>query len=71
MTLNVKKCGYIAPPDDRAQVYLGDETLPRLQEYSYLGFPMTGLGIDFSKHLTRRLDQACGRVTFLSLHSDR
>jgi hypothetical protein len=71
MTLNVKKCGYIAPPDDRAQVHLCDETLPRLQEYSYLGFPMTGSGIDFSKHLARRLDQACGRATFLSLHSDR
>jgi hypothetical protein len=71
MTLNVKKCGYIAPPDDRAQVHLGDEALPRLQEYPYLGFPMTGSGIDFSKHLTRRLDQDCGRATFLSLHSDR
>jgi len=32
---------------------------------------MTDSGIDFSKHLTRRLDQAYGRATFLSLHSDR
>jgi len=30
MTLNVKKCGYIALPDDQAQVHLGDEALPQL-----------------------------------------
>lgn len=71
MTLNVKKCGYIAPPEDQDPVYLGDEKLPRLEEYSYLGFPVTGAGIDFDKHLTKRLDQACGRANFLSLHSDR
>lgn len=71
MTLNVKKCGYIAPQEDRDLVYLGDEEVPRLQDYPYLGFPMTGAGIDFDKHLTKRLDQACVRATFLSLHSDR
>ena len=70
MTLNVKKCGYIALPDDRAQVHLGDKTLLQLQEYLYLGFPMTDLGIDFSEHLTRHLDQTCGHATFLSLHLD-
>ena len=71
MTLNVKKCGYIAPPEDEVSVHLAGEELPRLQEYSYLGFPMTRAGIDFHKHLSQRLEQACGRATFLSLHSDR
>jgi hypothetical protein len=71
MTLNVKKCGYIAPPEDEGSVHLAGEELPRLQEYSYLGFPMTRTGIDFRKHLNKRLEQACGRATFLSLHSDR
>jgi hypothetical protein len=71
MTLNVKKCGYIAPMEDQELVYLGHEELPRLREYPYLGFPTTGAGIDFGKHLIERLDQACGRATFLSLHSDR
>lgn len=32
---------------------------------------MTRTGIDFRKHLNKRLEQACGRATFLSLHSDR
>lgn len=71
MSLNVKKCGYIAPPESRESVCLGEVELPRVGEYSYLGFPMTGVGIDFAKHLTKRMDQACGRAAFLSLHSDR
>lgn len=71
MTLNVKKCGYIAPAESSEPVYLGEEEIPRLEEYTYLGFPMTGSGIDFAKHMAKRLDQACGRASFLSLHSDR
>lgn len=31
---------------------------------------MTGAGINFAKRLIKRLDQACGRADFLSLHSD-
>lgn len=45
--------------------------VPRVENYAYPGFPVTGAGIDFTKHLTKRLDQACGRADFLSLHSDR
>jgi hypothetical protein len=71
MTLNVKKCGYIAPIEDQGPIHLDHEELPRLREYLYLGFPTTSAGIDFGKHLTKRLDQAYGRATFLSLHSDR
>jgi hypothetical protein len=71
MTLNVKKCGYIAPPKDRIVVRLGREEVPRLDHYVYLGFPITDVGIDFEGHLTKRLDRALGRTTFLSLHSDR
>lgn len=71
MTLNVKKCGCIAPPASREAVRLGEDHVPRVEEYSYLGFPVTGAGINFAKHLTKRLDQACGRADFLSLHSDR
>jgi hypothetical protein len=70
MTLNIKKCGYIALIEDQELVHLDNEELPRLREYPYLGFPTTGARIDFGKHLIKRLDQACGRATFLSLHSD-
>jgi hypothetical protein len=71
MTLNVKKCGYLAPPDDDAIVYLGGERVPGLDRYVYLGFPVTNVGIDFEGHLTGRLDRALGRAAFLTLHSDR
>lgn len=67
MALNVKKCGYVAPLESNERVYVGGEELPRLEEYTYLGFPMTDGGIDFTKHLRTRLDQACGRTSFLSL----
>jgi hypothetical protein len=67
----VKKCGYLAPGDDRVIVHLGREEVPRLDRYAYLGFPVTGIGIDFEGHLAGRLDRALGRAAFLSLHSDR
>jgi hypothetical protein len=71
MTLNVKKCGYLTPPDDDTIVYLRGERVPRLDRYVYLGFPVTNVGIDFEGHLTGRLDRALGRAAFLTLHSDR
>ena len=45
--------------------------MPRLDRYVYLGFPVTGIGIDFEGHLAGRLDRALGRTAFLTLHSDR
>jgi hypothetical protein len=71
MTLNVKKCGYLAPPDDNTVTYLGREEVPRLDRYVYLGFPVIGVGIDFEGHLTSCLDRALGRAAFLTLHSNR
>ena len=71
MTLNVKKCGYLAPPEDDTVVRLRREEVPRLDRYVYLGFPVTGIGIDFEGHLASRLDRALGGTAFLTLHSDR
>jgi hypothetical protein len=68
-TLNVGKCGYLAPLNDEAIVRLGREEIPRLDRYAYLGFPITCVGIDFEGHLTGRLDRSLGRAAFLSLHS--
>ena len=56
MTLNVKKCGYLTPPNDNTVVYLRREEVPRLDRYVYLGFPVIGVGIDFEGHLTGYLD---------------
>ena len=71
MTLNVKKCGYLAPSNDSTIVRLRREEIPRLDRYVYLGFPVTGVGIDFEGHLVGRLDRALGRTTFLALYSNR
>jgi hypothetical protein len=70
MTLNVKKCSYLAPSNDSTIVRLRREEIPRLDRYVYLGFPVTGVRIDFEGHLAGRLDQALGCATFLTLHSD-
>jgi hypothetical protein len=71
MTLNVKKCGYLAPSNNGTIVRLRREEIPRLDHYVYLGFPITGIGIDFEGHLASRLDRALGRTMFLTLYSDR
>jgi hypothetical protein len=71
MTLNVKKCGYLAPSNDSTIVRLRREEIPRLDRYVYLGFPVIGVRIDFEGHLAGRLDLALGRAAFLTLHSDR
>jgi hypothetical protein len=70
MTLNVKKCGYLTPPDDNTIIRLGREEVPRLDHYVYLGFPITGVGIDFEGHLAGCLDRALGYAMFLMLYSD-
>ena len=71
MTLNVKKCGYLAPLKDSTVVRLGGEEILRLDRYVYLGFPIIDVGIDFEGHLASRLGRALGRTTFLTLHSNR
>ena len=41
-----------------------------VEEYDYLGFPMTPRGIDFCKHLNKRMTAAVNRTLWLSLYSD-
>jgi len=48
----------------------GTEQIPLVQQYDYLGFPMTARGIDFEAHLTRRIGAAVARANFLSISSD-
>lgn len=48
MTLNVKKCGYVATSKSGGAVYLNGEELPRVEEHICLGFPMTGARIYFT-----------------------
>ena len=68
MTLNVKKCSYLAPPKDDTVVRLRREEVLRLDRYIYLGFPIIGIRIDFEEYLASCLDRALGCTTFLMLY---
>jgi hypothetical protein len=68
LTFNVKKCAVVTPHP--AQLRLQGESVPTVDSYTYLGFPITHTGIDFAKHLTLRVGAAVKRSDFLTLHSD-
>jgi hypothetical protein len=75
ISVNVKKCGIIigraASFDGAAvSVYVSGITLPVVEVYNYLGFPVKSRGIDFCEYLTKPLSQANGRASFLRLYSD-
>jgi hypothetical protein len=77
MELNIKKCGYLTlspstflASDSLASPTVSGSPLPRVDEYTYLGFPVTPKGIDFRKHLTTRIEKAVARASFLSVFSD-
>ena len=69
MTLNVPKCGYMSRSSSSETIWAGEEEIPRVDRYRYLGFPMTIRGIDFEDHLGRRIEAAVKRTAFLDLHS--
>lgn len=48
MTLNVKKCGYIAPLKSGGAAYRNGEEVPRVEDYTYFDSYMTGAGIAFT-----------------------
>jgi hypothetical protein len=72
MELNIKKCGYLtsSPSDSLVSPTVSGSPLPRVDEYTYLGFPVTPKGIDFRRHLTSRMEGATARASFLSVFSD-
>ena len=72
MELNVKKCSYLAssPSTSSISPTIAGSPLPRVDEYTYLGFPVTPKGVDFRKHLTSRIEGAAARASFLAIFSD-
>ena len=57
MILNHRKCGVIGlSPDEN--LFLNGHAIPNEQEYTYLGFPMSRSGINFSKFIERKCDLA-------------
>jgi hypothetical protein len=75
IAVNVKKCGIVvgrvASSDGVAgSVYVSRRTLPIVEVYNYLGFPVKSRGIDFYEYLSKRFSQANGRASFLRLYSN-
>lgn len=67
--LNVLKCGHVAASYSGDPIYWGDQPIPRLDKYRYLGFPVTPGGIDFEAYIEHRFDQAVARASFMARHS--
>lgn len=67
--VNAAKCGHVTLRPDPGPVCWGTELIPQVQEYRYLGFPVTAKGIDFQDHLGRRLEQAKANARFMAQHS--
>jgi hypothetical protein len=75
ISVNVKKCGIIVSRTASfdgvtGSIYVSGRTLPVVEVYSYLGFPVKSRGIDFYEYLSKRFSQANGRASFLCLYSD-
>lgn len=70
LQLNPKKCAIITAQRllPVVQVY-GDE-IKQVEEYMYLGFPVTREGINFPQHLEQRISAAVGRARWLGVQSD-
>ncbi|KAI7579018.1 hypothetical protein KC316_g9604 [Hortaea werneckii] len=69
IAVNAAKCGHVTWRAEPGPVWWGEERIPQVDEYRYLGFPVTPSGIDFLAHLSRRLDRATGRARFMAGHS--
>ncbi|KAI7298710.1 hypothetical protein KC315_g17928 [Hortaea werneckii] len=69
IAVNAAKCGHVTLRPDPGPVYWGTELIHQVQEYRYLGFPVTAKGIDFQDHLGRRLEQAKANARFMAQHS--
>ena len=65
--LNPAKCGIISWEILTLEIY--QTPIPQASVYTYLGFPVTADGIDFSRHLTQRMLAAAGRAHWLGVQS--
>lgn len=69
MELNVQKCGHLTRGAASAPVFWGGKEIPRVSGYKYLGFPVTGQGIDFESYIRGRIEAAVRYTAVLGLHS--
>lgn len=67
MTLNVKKCGCIAPSKSGGAAHLNGEEVPRVEDYTYTDFYMTGAGIAFTNTNWGGISRCLSKVNRLDL----
>jgi hypothetical protein len=68
--LNPAKCAVVTSGANLPALRVYGQEIPRVESYTYLGFPVTANGIDFQKHLEQRMQAAIGRATWLGMQSD-
>ncbi len=68
--LNPAKCAVITSCADLPPLQVYGQEIPRVESYTYLGFPVTREGIDFPTHLRERIQAAIGRAVFLGIQSN-
>ena len=69
MELNVRKCGYLTKEAGVRLVFCGEQEIPRVGGYRYLGFPVTAQGIDFESYIRGRIEAAVRYTKVLDLYS--
>lgn len=69
IAINVSKCGHVTKLEPQP-LEIDGRLVRVVDEYNYLGFPISADGIDFGLHLGRRIDGAVGMTRFLAVRSD-
>jgi hypothetical protein len=71
MTYNVAKCAVIctlqSPTVGKPILHLCNIEIPVVQQYKYLGFPVTAVGIDFVQHLNIQTESATSFLKFMQV----
>jgi hypothetical protein len=68
--LNPAKCAVVTAQLDLPRMTIYGLPIARADMYTYLGFPVTATGIDFTRHLEHRMQAALGRARWLGTQSD-
>ena len=69
MVYGVSKCGVLSlfPTVGEESFYLCDESIPFVDSYKYLGFPVTKSGIDFARHVDLQVQSTSSFLKFVQV----
>ena len=66
MMLNVRKCGVVTQCK-LPTLYIDNQEVLSVLEFTYLGFPVSSAGIDFPKYLNSRMEAAVNQARWLGI----